>query len=137
MVFFETEPNILLYACFDYKPEFDYEYEIYDCSTLIFLEEGSFHYHIDDGETMLAQKGNIIHCPPKCALHRKALTPMKMHTLRFNNFVLDRTTYMITPRIKSNLQRTAPYGLMFDPAPYPTLVHYCKDSIYADRKSVV
>lgn len=131
MTAFETEPSVCLYAYFQRKPEFDFEYEIYDCSTMMIVEDGSFQFHIDDGETMLAREGSILYCPPGRALHRKALSAMTLHIIRFTQRTYDRTLYSITPRIQSNLLQMARYGILFDPSPYPILIHYCKDTLYS------
>ena len=126
---FEIEPEIQLYAFFLNKPKFDFAFETYRHSVLIFLQSGRFEYRIDDGLERQALPGSIIYCAEGHTFHRRMILPITMHQINFCGISFREMPASIPPRVQENLIRMSEYGLCFQPAHYPRLVHYCRDTL--------
>lgn len=127
---FEAAPQILLYAYFPHKAEFDFSQETYETPVVFLLTAGSFRFRFGDGKPATAQPGAVIPCPAGCTFHRKALSPISLHMIKYSGIALNSGSYSISPRIQDDLRHLEQYNFCPQPGIFPLAIHYCRDILY-------
>ncbi|MBR3979059.1 MAG: helix-turn-helix transcriptional regulator [Oscillospiraceae bacterium] len=127
-------PQVLFFAYFDCKPQFDFPQESYGHTVLFCLKSGAFRYKIGNGPWYVAKENAIVLCPPGVPFFREALGPVSllMAKLDASACVLpEAPVYCTDPRVQSDIAHLTEKGFAFTYNPEEKICHYVRDLWYA------
>ena len=124
--------SINLYAYFDNKEKFVYDYEIYDCYVIFVVEKGVFQC-VDQNENILTAKaGEVIYCPKGFLFKRKVVEPVSLHMIRYNWGEMEYgclKKYFINERMNEDLKKLKVYYVNSGILNHK-IIHYCSDFVF-------
>ncbi len=123
--------EIKLYAYFENKHKFVYEYETYDCDVLFVVEKGVFRYIDEKGESIIVSEGETVLCPKGFTFKRYVEKAVDLHMIRFSyDEIKCRKTkkFYTTGRMKEDLCRLK---ILWNSSGMlnPDKIHYCADFV--------
>lgn len=75
--------RLITHAYWENKKQFSLEVDTYPTWILFAVESGSFNYQIGN-ESGTILEDEFVFCPPGCAFHREALSPLALHFVGFD-----------------------------------------------------
>ena len=124
-------PEILLYAYFPRKLQFDFESEAYQEPVLFLLADGQFSYRFSLQEAYTCiRAGEMIFCPAGYTFFRRVDAPVSLHMLKFGSASFLPAQPLqgpMTERMLQDLPHMAPYGFCRGEQIDARLRHYGQD----------
>lgn len=133
-------PQVLFFAYFDKKDQFDIPQESYGSTVLFCLKSGAFRYKIGNSPWYTAKENAIVLCPPGIPFYRETVEPVSllMAKLDVPDGTLPETpVYCADPRVQSDIARLTKKGFAFTQNPDEKTCHYVLDLWYAATESLV